>query len=183
MTDKEIIIDMRKCEHFGIRTSNGKQFGWCHYYDEHCKDYPNCCFKQLKRKEQECEELKDKNQYLINTYCHFKNEIKKYKKAVHKYKVVFQDKIKRLHLSRREFLKEINSVPVKIACDIENFKNALNNFNNAIQVINNEDNYKQALDEIENYVRDNSDFDKSDKLTSNTGAYDILDIINKAKEQ
>lgn len=41
--------------------------------------------------------------------------------------------------------------------------------------------YNQALDEIENYVRDNSDFDKSDKLTSNTGAYDILEIINKAK--
>lgn len=41
---------------------------------------------------------------------------------------------------------------------------------------------KQALDEIENYVRDNSDFDKSDKLTSNTGAYDILEIINEAKE-
>lgn len=44
-------------------------------------------------------------------------------------------------------------------------------------------NYKQALDEIENYVRDNSDFDKSDKLTSNTGAYDILEIINKAKDK
>lgn len=112
-------------------------------------------YLDLKRKEQECEELKDKNQYLINTYCHFKNEIKKYKKAVHKYKVVFQDKIKRLHLSRREFLKEINSVPVKIACDIENFKNALNNFNNAIQVINNEDNYKQALDEIEEIAKKN----------------------------
>lgn len=41
---------------------------------------------------------------------------------------------------------------------------------------------EQALDEIENYVRDNSDFDKSDKLTSDTGAYDILDIINKAKD-
>ena len=43
--------------------------------------------------------------------------------------------------------------------------------------------YKQALAEIENYVRDNSNFDKSDELTSNTGAYDILEIINKAKEQ
>ena len=42
--------------------------------------------------------------------------------------------------------------------------------------------FEDALDEIENYVRDNSDFDKSDKLTSNTGAYDILEIINKAKE-
>lgn len=44
------------------------------------------------------------------------------------------------------------------------------------------DKYKEALDEIENYVRDNSDFDKNDKLTSNTGAYDILEIINKVKE-
>lgn len=26
-------------------------------------------------------------------------------------------------------------------------------------------------------------FDKSDKLTSNTGAYDILEIINEAKEE
>lgn len=43
------------------------------------------------------------------------------------------------------------------------------------------DKYKQALNEIENYIRDNSDFDKSDKLTSSSGAYDILDIINKAK--
>lgn len=132
---------------------------------------------QLRAKEQECEGLKDKNQYLINTYCHFKNEIKKYKKAVHKYKVVLQDKIKRLHLSRREFLKEINSVPVKIACKGENFKNALNNFNNAIQVINNEDNYKQALDKIERVWETDQD-----------GDYDfmkfkILNIINKVKEQ
>lgn len=41
--------------------------------------------------------------------------------------------------------------------------------------------YREALEEIEGYVRDNSDFDKSDILTSKTGAYDILDIINKAK--
>ena len=48
---------------------------------------------------------------------------------------------------------------------------------------NDRDKYKKALDEIENYVRDNSDFDKSDKLTSNTGAYDILEIINKEKDK
>lgn len=39
----------------------------------------------------------------------------------------------------------------------------------------------KALEEIEEYVRNNSDFDKSDTLISKTGAYDILDIINKAK--
>lgn len=131
-----------------------------------------------KAKEQECEELQDKNQYLINTYCHFKNEIKKYKKAVHKYKVVFQDKIKRLHSRRIEFLKEINSIPEKIACDIENFKNALNNFKNAIQVINNENNYKQALDEIENIVI------KANSISSldSDEIRQIRSIINKAKE-
>lgn len=41
--------------------------------------------------------------------------------------------------------------------------------------------YKQAFNEIENYILENSDFDKSDKLTSNTGAYDILEIINEVK--
>lgn len=43
--------------------------------------------------------------------------------------------------------------------------------------------YKQTLDEIKNYIQNNSDFDKSDKLTSNTGAYDILEIINKANKE
>ena len=42
--------------------------------------------------------------------------------------------------------------------------------------------YKKALEDIEIYVRDNSDFDKSYKLTSNTSAYDILEIINEVKE-
>lgn len=37
--------------------------------------------------------------------------------------------------------------------------------------------HEQALIEIEDYVRDNCDFDKSDKLISDTGAYDILEMI------
>lgn len=113
----------------------------------------------IEAKEQECEIFKKQKSNLINTCCHFKNETKKYKKAVHKYKVVLQDKIERLHLSRREFLEEINSISKRIACNNEDFKNALNNFNNAIQVINNEDRYKQALDEIEKLM---PKFDTSD---------------------
>lgn len=144
------------------------------YIDEKEMQYK----QNYQAKEQEVERLKKENQYHINSYCHFKNEIKKYKKAVHKYKVVLQDKIKRLHLSRREFFKEINSVPVRIACKGENFKNALNNFNNAIQVINNEDKYKQTLDEIEEFCI---------VYSNNHDAYEtvykhILDIINKAKD-
>lgn len=139
----------------------------------------------MENKEEECEELKDKKQYLINTYCHFKNEIKKYKKAVHKYKVVLQDKIKRLHLSRREFLEEINSVPVKITCKGEILKNALNNFNNTIQVINNEDRYKQALDRIEKNIKDyckNMCMAETKETCESCQNTEILNIINKAKE-
>lgn len=150
----------------------------------------------IEAKEQECEIFKKQKSNLINTCCHFKNETKKYKKAVHKYKVVLQDKIERLHLSRREFLEEINSISKRIACNNEDFKNALNNFNNAIQVINNEDRYKQALDEIEKLM---PKFDTSDGCSY--GDYDcencsdldedvvctyklkkvIKGIINKAK--
>lgn len=152
------------------------------YNGKYCNE-ENC--NLLKAKEEECEELKDKKQYLINTYCHFKNEIKKYKKAVHKYKVILQDKIERLHLSRREFLEEINSVPVKIAYKSEILKNALNNFNNAIQAINNEDRYKQALDRIEKDIKDyckNMCMAETKETCESCQNTEILNIINKAKE-
>ena len=59
MTDKQIInrVDVSRCEDYGYR---GKAGYWCHNYDEPCTDYPNCIYKQLKRKEQECEELKQR---------------------------------------------------------------------------------------------------------------------------
>ena len=63
MTDKEIIIDgidVSKCGHY--------HYGKCEIdYDEwnneiirynECQNNPNCNYKQLKHKEQECEELK-----------------------------------------------------------------------------------------------------------------------------
>ena len=59
MTDKEIIIDgikIRGCGHYWN--------GTCHAYTDNtgkfllCINSPNCYFKQLKRKEQEWEELK-----------------------------------------------------------------------------------------------------------------------------
>lgn len=35
--------------------------------DATCEENPNCCFKQLKRKEQECEELKKANDGILTT--------------------------------------------------------------------------------------------------------------------
>ena len=144
----------------------------------------NFTFEELiTTQENELEKLKQKNEYLINTHCHFKNELKKYKKAVHKYKIVLLDKIKQLYLSRREFLKEINCVLTRIAYKDEEFKNILDKFNNDIPVINNEDKYKQALDEIEGYINTQlfnfgNDVYSMDKSAINN----IQDIIHKTKD-
>ena len=69
MTDKEMIIngvDVSECEKIGetiagITCGNGERIRLANeIITKHklCKDNPNCVYKQLKRKEQECEELK-----------------------------------------------------------------------------------------------------------------------------
>ena len=71
MTDKQIIIDgvnMSGCEKqgetiAGITCGNGERIRLANeIITKHklCKDNPNCVYKQLKAKEQECEELKEK---------------------------------------------------------------------------------------------------------------------------
>ena len=59
MTDKLIIIngvDVSDCEHLGLYKEYKLKCGGCYPVD--CSDNPNCYYKQLKRKEQEYEELK-----------------------------------------------------------------------------------------------------------------------------
>lgn len=51
----------------------------------------------------------------------------------------------------------------------------LNNLNYEIRLSE----LTQALEEVRNYVLDNSDFDKSDSLQSPSGAYDILKIVEE----
>lgn len=58
MTDKQIIIDgvnVAGCEYLGLYKECKLKCGSCCPID--CSDNPNCCFKQLKRKEQECKVL------------------------------------------------------------------------------------------------------------------------------
>ena len=59
MTDKEQIIingvDVSRCENY-----NSKNRFTCYPYICNCHEKPNCYFKQLARKTQECEELKRK---------------------------------------------------------------------------------------------------------------------------
>ena len=70
MTDKEMIIngvDVSECEKIGetiagITCGNGERIRLANeIVTKHklCKDNPNCVYKQLKRKEQECKELQE----------------------------------------------------------------------------------------------------------------------------
>lgn len=77
MVDKQQIIingvDVSKCENF-----RPKDRFTCHPYICNCHQKPNCYFKQLARKTQECEELKRK---LSNQEQLYQNEIEIYNKS------------------------------------------------------------------------------------------------------
>ena len=60
MTDKPIMIngvDVSECEHLGLYKECKLKCGSCCPVD--CKDNPNCYYKQLMRKEQECQQAMD----------------------------------------------------------------------------------------------------------------------------
>lgn len=62
MTDKQIIIggiDVSGCKYFDI-ISTHSELQECPSCKDLCKNNPNCLYKQLKRKEQECDELKNR---------------------------------------------------------------------------------------------------------------------------
>ena len=70
MTDKQIIIDgcdVSGCEWISEVGLDSEYICKCNSPNKtsgYCKYNPNCCYKQLKRKEQECEELKEENENL-----------------------------------------------------------------------------------------------------------------------
>ena len=125
MTDKQIIIDgvdVSECGHY--------HYGKCEIdYDEwnneiirynECQNNPNCYFKQLKRKEQECEELKKElqaqraftrhEQKLI--YCAAYDETCKTGNDCKQEKCIFKDNIK-----LKQILVEIKDIAEK-QCNI-----------------------------------------------------------------
>ena len=129
MTDKEIIIDgidTRKCKHFeALYESRPNGFGgitienYCYLYEDNCEKYPQCLYRsnqlqqletQLKRKKQECEELKKE-----------KVEIKKYLGISHKtilerleeltdFRDRDRDELDQLKVDREEALKQLEFV-------------------------------------------------------------------------
>ena len=129
MTDKEIIIDginVAGCEDYGYR---GKAGYWCHNYDEPCTDYPNCYYKQLKRKEQECNKLyiqlksdeeyhKEDEKSLLNIIDDLQKEKNKW---VEKYNDLGQD-FDQLKAENEELKHEVELMMDCESCKIDEYK-------------------------------------------------------------
>ena len=66
MTDKEQIIvdgvDVMECDYYYVDQETDQVK--CDEFGGHCREHKNCYFKQLARKTQECEDLKEKNALL-----------------------------------------------------------------------------------------------------------------------
>lgn len=197
MTDKQIMIDGVKynpcndCELW-----NGHHCIGARSYEPNANEHKAICnehmakqfykvYQQLYRKTQECEKLKEEISKLQLNEYHYKNELKKYKKGIHKYRNLLKYEINNLRLSRREFLKMVGRYP---KFEKDNIKLALDTFNRKLELIDNPSHYRKALDEIDEYIYTDCEYnDGCDRHIcircnySNVHDKRILDIINKAK--
>ena len=92
--EKPIIIDgveVQQCLFIGVNGLTAYKIPYCREFTNNCKDNPNCYFKQLARKTQECEELKKelkklKRQYKLSCLdCEYKDtkaDVDRYRKAL-----------------------------------------------------------------------------------------------------
>lgn len=163
-----------------------------------CSDYPNCDFKQLARKTQECEKLQEQiskiKEYVrhnmfdvdcdnwfdrfIYTFEDWKKSIleneNKYKQECEELKEENEELNKRNNflLQRLEVDDTETSLVFKLRKELENSKNEF------YFAIKSELKYKQALDEIEKKCC--AVLNGDEKMLY---AYRIKEIINKTKEQ
>mgnify|MGYP004640941019 CR=1 FL=1 len=157
MTDKEIIfngVDVSECRNY-----DRNQFWECKPFACHCYEIPNCYFKQLKRKEQECNEYKDKVEY-IHTFLRDPHNYGSFKPIWGSFL---------LHWLFNEDLGDFFPEEAYEMTDTIAEKEK--------QIIN----YKQAFDEIEDIVDDYNRVGKTSQYYRD-GFDEIQNIINKAKE-
>lgn len=104
--DDSIMIDgevVNGCLFIGTNGLTSHKIPYCREFTNNCKDNPNCYFKQLARKAQECEkskkELKElKRQYKLSCLdCEYKNmkaDVNRYRKSLEEIKDYCSSKIK-----------------------------------------------------------------------------------------
>lgn len=102
--NKKIIIDgvnVAGCKYLYSRWSNSLPLDNCSLWEEtnpdednpiyKCKNHPSCYFKQLKRKEQECEELKRTRDDIFLDAIEQRHQVKRYKQALEKIEEIFKN--------------------------------------------------------------------------------------------
>ena len=129
MTDKQIIIDgvdVSGCENFsGTYAKECKAVyansGYKELHDLKCNKSPNCYYKQLKRKEQECEEFRkandEKNELLAKLGCPTiataKRKVFCLQEQIDKLKVE-NDELKRELIQYEKDVKDLNYFAIKL---------------------------------------------------------------------
>ena len=200
MTDKEIIeidgINVLECEHYQYKSlkdcemrypeSGDCEIGLLNYLfngnldiEKFCKDNPNCYFKQLTRKTQECEQKEKEllsNEKIINKLMKEVDELKQECEEYKKRAVCFKDVNKQLGYKYLTIKQECEELKERLVRTEEDLKYQCVDCMNVKS-----DRYRKALEKIEKYC--NYKFcDKFGEFTELINKNSILDIINKAKD-
>ena len=141
-----------------------------------CEDNPNCYFKQLARKTQECEELKEK-------YLNLKEQNGSFIVQLN----TVNERLDQLKAENEELKKEIINKDEKI----KELRFSVSDLTNRLCFLNGEKSFRivdleQALDEIaahyQKVIKNITNYDDSyDASISIKALHNISDIINKAK--
>lgn len=169
MTDKQIMIDgvdVSGCEHYDEVCLGNHHYKWC-------KDNDNCYYKQLKRKEQECEELKER----LNCNCfdpkNNNNRCISYNRIAEDYERDLKqlDQLKSEYEELRQFLAKEPLALQALQSGYADYKKRSEVF---FEMINQ---YKQTLTEIKEIAE--HCYDQADK--ENDGFWTILQKISECE--
>ena len=124
MTDKEqIIID-------GVDVSKCKYLPYCNDKQGNCAFEPNCYFKQLARKTQECEALKSESFTMNSLIIEQEEEIDRYRKVLEKIEECINNLKKQDILTFPDFSLQENCKVIMNQCN-EGYRQILNIINKA----------------------------------------------------
>ena len=198
-------VDVNKCKHFcleqqipDIPLAGFSKICGEEYIAKECKDNPDCYFKQLARKTQECEQ-KEKEINELHLIIDRLLEASGYDKNIstaEDFEDVYSDidyKVGLLEELKQECgeLKEVNSRLLQ-RLEVDDFDTGIvyrqelelqYKENEFYMAVKNLTRYRKALEEIEGIVNETCIDSQSDCKSCNFSCEhkDILDIINKAK--
>ena len=168
MTDKIIIdgVDVSGCNYYAVRGFVQSYNGYTEYQDycanpltsRVCTEYPNCYYKQLQRKTAKCQELINENDKL--------------QEANEQYAGINKNLDYMLGDVISKVLEDDNTEEYFYTELKEKFTSKLEDI---IEQNKQNERYKQALDDIEEYCREQN-------LKADWTACEILDIIKKTKD-